>query len=286
MLAVIKKLAFIFILLVLLPCQVHAWTKGQISFWARNGLTGGGNALDGIAGVSIGPSDMAISSVTPAGTVYFHGVALDSAAESSPTTITPDDVGGGATRWRVKYAFDSLGPSQVSAYITALLAASSFTGATDFAIDSQVSAYVQSQVSQYTTTLSNPTFMNLGANAVYAGASTWFVYSGVTLTGDMLAGGLLYVHTPATGVTPTRLGIPAIGSSTPYFLVKDMTGHGVTVQTTGGDSLYGSSGAAGTAYFLNAGYSRNSATFKVNCESGACKYVDVIGEVGSNWHVK
>ena len=117
---------------------------------------------------------------------------------------------------------------------------------------------------------------------VYGGTSTWYVYSGTTLTGTMLAGGMIYVFTPPSGVTPTVIGIPAFTGSSGFFFVKDMTGCGVTVQTADSMTMYNDD-EVGTAYWVNAGHSRHAASFKLNQESGSCRFVDVLGEVGNYW---
>jgi hypothetical protein len=150
--------------------------------------------------------------------------------------------------------------SSVTEALTARTDASAFTGVTDFITTSD----------GLTTT-----------EVVYGGVSKWFVYSGTTLTGDMLAGGMLFCHASS----PIVLGIPAFSGSTGYFGLWDMTGSGVTVQTTNGDTLY-SEDDAGTAYFVNAGNSRHSASFTLNVESGSCSYVVVLGTVGNWWNVE
>jgi hypothetical protein len=67
--------------------------------WVRWGLTGGGVALDGIAGVSIDPTDISIVADHSGNTIYYYEVRLDSAAENSPYVIDPNDAG--VTRWHL-----------------------------------------------------------------------------------------------------------------------------------------------------------------------------------------
>jgi len=131
---------------------------------------------------------------------------------------------------------------------------------------------------------SGVTAHDLSANAILAGVSKWYVYGGVTLNQTQLAGGMIYCHAPI-GSGPIVIGISAISSSTGYVLVKDMTGSGVTIQTTDGDVLYNNSDA-GTAIFVNAGNSRHQAAITLNAESGTCKYADVIGTIGSSWYME
>ena len=117
-----------------------AWTAGQKSIWPATELVGGGDALDGIAGVSIHASDLAVTISPARSVVYFHGVSTGSEAESDPTYIAPNDIGGGVTRWKflgLKEVSD-FGSSQVSAFLTTLLSADSFTGATNFGLKSQL----------------------------------------------------------------------------------------------------------------------------------------------------
>ena len=116
---------------------------------------------------------------------------------------------------------------------------------------------------------------------VKGGASIYCVYSGTTLTPDHLAGGMIYTF----NTSPIVLGIPPVTGSTPYFMVKDMKGGGVTIQTTNGDVLYNAS-ETGTAIFVNVGNSRHQATFNLVSESGTCAFVDVLGTRGGNWDVE
>ena len=115
---------------------------------------------------------------------------------------------------------------------------------------------------------------------IKGGVSTYVITTGTTLSADMVAGGMIYTF----NTTPIVLGVNTVTSSTPYFMVKDVAGGGVTVQTADADPLYYGS-ETGTAFFVNIGNSRHQATF--NCvKSGTCAFVDVIGTMGSGWDVE
>lgn len=119
---------------------------------------------------------------------------------------------------------------------------------------------------------------------IYGGVSKFYVYTGTTLSAAMLAGGMVLVHTPLSGSTPTVIGIPAVSGSTAFFAVWDMTGGGVTVQMTDGGTLYDDD-ETGTAYWVSEGHSRHAASFTLNAESGACSYGIVIGTTGAYWEM-
>lgn len=121
-------------------------------------------------------------------------------------------------------------------------------------------------------------------DVVYGGVSKFLIYSGTTLTAEMLAGGMVFVHTPLSGSTPAVIGIPAISGSTAAFLVADMTGGGVTIQTTDGEPLY-TAIDSGTAIWVPAGHSRHCASVTLVSESGTCAYAFVSGYSGSYWEV-
>jgi hypothetical protein len=128
--------------------------------------------------------------------------------------------------------------------------------------------------------LSSVTATEIYSNTVRAGTSKWYVYGNTTLSADMLAGGMLFCH--FSGPTPFTLTIPSFTGSTPYFLVADMTGSGVTITPPSGVSIYDGT-SVGTYYFVNKGNSRHQAALTLNAESGACKYGFVVGKTGSNW---
>lgn len=72
---------------------------GARKFWWRNGLTGGGDNLDGINAGSLTDGDVAIVAYKDGTTMtlYFYIYDSDDAtSESSPTVIEPDAGGGGA----------------------------------------------------------------------------------------------------------------------------------------------------------------------------------------------
>lgn len=214
--------------------------------WYATSFTGGGqNSLDGaVSGVSIGPNDTAMVSVfdPKSGTTRVTFYGVTLVSESEDTSTYPPTV---------------IRPDDVAG------------GVTSWRI-------TEIGFPQLTT------IKNLRADYVNAGASVFVVYSGVTLTADMLAGGMLYTF----NTSPIVLGIPTITGSTPYFMVADMAGGGVTVQTTDADPLYDSDTTDGTAYFVNAGNSRHQATFNLVYESGSCAFVHVIGTQGSNWDIE
>ena len=119
------------------------------------------------------------------------------------------------------------------------------------------------------------------ADKILAGVSPWDIgASGVTVDPGVMAGG--FVRTwGAAG--PLRIGIPLISGTSGFFRLTDYTGSGVTLQTTNGQVLYGSSGT-GTAYFLNAGNARGSVSVEI-VNTGITTFVNVIGEQGT-WHIK
>lgn len=166
--------------------------------------------------------------------------------------------------------------------LTSITNASAFSGPTAFAVDSQVTNELTARTNTSAFTGASAFLTNSdgvqSTEVVYGGASKFFVYGGTTLTGAMLAGGMLFCHASS----PITLGIPDFSGSTPYFLVYDMTGSGVTVQTTDGDVLYNDD-ESGTALFVNAGNSRHSASFTCNAESGSCSYVVTLGVTGDYW---
>jgi len=160
----------------------------------------------------------------------------DNAPEGWPLRVRPDDVGGGVTTWHRA----SAGVSNLQVY----------GGAT--------------------------VVEGVKADYLVAGNSVYLLYSGVTLTSDMLAGGIIYNFSSAA----IDIGIPAISGSTACFLVKDMTGTGVTVRTTDMETMYAEQDV-GTRLVLDVGNSRDSAAFQMVTESGTCKFVDVLGTVGT-----
>lgn len=237
---------FLFVLTLAVSCLLPSFAKADtaIRWWYADSATGGGSgSMDGaISGVSINAYD-ACMVVDQNKNAYIYKVKNDSAAEYSVSGIP------------VVVAPDDVGAGTTRWHLTKLNGAG-----VDF--------------------LSGTTLPTL--NYISAGASTFYVYSGTTLTADMLAGGMLFCH----GAAPIVLGIPSITGSTAFFGAWDMTGNGVTVQTTDSQVMYDDSTTAGKAYFVNAGNSRHGASFKVNSESGACPYVIVLGKTGNNWEMK
>lgn len=97
-----RKFIFTVVFFFLFISQAHAWTAGQKSVWPAVELTGGGDALDGISGVSIHSHDLAITSSPTMNTVYFYKVRVTgntsgTTTESSPYWIMPNTAGSGNT---------------------------------------------------------------------------------------------------------------------------------------------------------------------------------------------
>jgi len=235
------------VLLFLLTCPAFAVDNysGSEVFYVTSFTESGANSLDGaVSGVSIGASDTAIVTTydKASGVTRVTHYGVTRATEAEDTTTYPPTV---------------IRPDDVGAGVTSWRIADV--------------GYPE---------LTKPT--NIKANYVNAGASTFLVYSGVTLNSDMLAGGMLYLF----NTTPIVLGIPSFSSSTPYFMVVNTAGGGVTVQTTDTDVLYsGNDSGSGTALFVNVGNSRNQASFNLVYESGSCAFTHVIGTIGT-WDVE
>lgn len=90
---------FLFSLIFALVLPAHAANK----FWPATGLTGGTDALDGIDGALITAGDFAIVALDAGSTtpkVYFYRCYESSAAESSPSVISPD-ANAGTKRWHL-----------------------------------------------------------------------------------------------------------------------------------------------------------------------------------------
>lgn len=103
----LSSLCFLLVLLFCVSPAYGAWSSGNTNFYPCIGLTGGGPALDGISGVSIGPFDVALVFDVSGGTVYFYDVDTSGATtEDSPNRITPDDLqaggsGSGSSMWQL-----------------------------------------------------------------------------------------------------------------------------------------------------------------------------------------
>jgi len=241
-----KILSILF--LILLAWSSTAYADNYHRVWPFTSLTGGGSgSLDGaISGVSINPNDAAFGTYVEGGVTKW---ALLRVNTSGAAESSPDIIT----------------PDDVGA------------GTTRWGL--------VTSSDQNLRKVSSPTFSNLTINSGIGGASIYTVYSGTTLTANMLGGGLVYVFTPLSGSTPTVIGVPAITGSTGFCVIKDMTGGGVTVQTTDGETLYDDD-EAGTAIFVNQGNSRHQVSIMMVTESGTCKFMDVLGTIGSNWLIK
>jgi hypothetical protein len=163
-------------------------------------------------------------------TVTGSGNTVTVTVNADLTAITNASAFSGET----DFALDS----EVTAFVTARTNASAFSGETAFALNSELTSHTDASAFTGETNFVTSSDGMQTTEVVYGGVSKWFVYSGTTLTADMLAGGMLFVHTPLSGSTPTVIGVPDFSASTPYFGVWDMTGGGVRVQTTDGDALY------------------------------------------------
>lgn len=230
---------------VMVFCAVAVNAADYDQIWFASSPTGGGSGSLDGAVSGVSIGPNDVAIVEDGSTYLVYEAKLSSAAESTPYVIAPDDVGGGTTRWHL----------------------------------------MESSVSGFTAYKPAVFHESLKADYVYAGASKFFLYSGVSLTDAMAAGGMLYCHAPIASGCIT-IDIPAITGSTPYFSVTDMTGSGVTVRATSNTMYTDSIAAAGSAYFVNAGNSRHSASFTVNYESGTCAYVIVLGTTGSEWDLE
>lgn len=170
-------------LLVFAHGQAFGWSSGETHFYVRRGLTGGGMALDALSGASMCSQDTAIVFDLSGNTIYFHqvsatGNASGTTVETLPYWVSPNTSDSGQTLSGVSMwsymgisgatgQFTSLVVNgqtiDFSSYLTAetdttAMAAltahtepGAFTGVTDFAVDSQVSAYVVSAITAATS---------------------------------------------------------------------------------------------------------------------------------------
>ena len=263
------------------------WVNGQTSLWPAVELTGGGDALDGIAGASISQNDKALTHSVTRGAVYLHYVATGSEAESDPTYIRPNDVGGGVTTWKLLRVveYGDHAASQVTAFVTAMLSRSAFSGITDFALDSNVTAFVTAMLAPKAVTgtsmSGSPTFDTTTMSIGIGGISKYMVSAGTTVTADMLGGGIVYwVGTDMNGVT-----IPYVSSNTPFLVVKDMSGSGLTVWAENKDSAhqrFHKGGSWGNKIWVAPGNVGHQLAI-TDVLTGTSKFHDVIGSIGANW---
>ena len=93
-----KRVKWIVAAVLLLAVLVGVVDAGKMR-WAV-GLTGGGDALDGIVSPSAGDTTMVFTSLTgtSSGTFYLYYAVTDGAAESSPDIITPN-TNANAVNW-------------------------------------------------------------------------------------------------------------------------------------------------------------------------------------------
>lgn len=124
----------------------------------------------------------------------------------------------------------------------------------------------------------NTIFFELRADG---GVSKYFVYSGVTVSGDMMAGGIIYWDsTTMGGVT-----LPTISGSTPIVVIKDISGSGITIftenaisYTAEGNILY--NGSWGTKIWLVPDNLGNQISL-THVKTGTSSFWDAIGNIGS-----
>lgn len=117
----------------------------------------------------------------------------------------------------------------------------------------------------------------LVADVILGGISKYFVYSGITITSDMLASGSIYWDsTTMGGVT-----LPAITGNTAFVLVKDIQGAGVSIFTENNQSIL-EDGSWGTLLWVapdNLGHQIALTAIM----TGTSVFWDVLGFAGSNW---
>ncbi|MBF0102043.1 MAG: hypothetical protein HQK77_14165 [Desulfobacterales bacterium] len=153
----------IFLTLLIILCfstiaqAAETWQSGQSHFYSRRGLTGGGTALDALSGLSMCPNDYAVSLDISGNSIYFHQVSATgnssgTTTEDSPFWIMPNSAASGQTvagvsMWKLS------GISGDTGYFKTLVIDTATLKSTDISawnlIQSQVSTYVQSQVSDY-----------------------------------------------------------------------------------------------------------------------------------------
>src|SRR5574343_396661 len=180
----LKKSVMIIAILLCVCSSAQAadtWSSGQSHFYSRRGLTGGGTALDALSGLSMCPNDYAVTLDISGNSIYFHQVSATgndsgTTTESAPFWIAPNSSDSGNTlagvsMWKLCGVSGDTGyfktlvidtrtvkgtdvdawniiQSQVSSFVAGqlrtYLAASAFSGDTDFALDGQVTFFVLS----------------------------------------------------------------------------------------------------------------------------------------------
>lgn len=126
-----------------------------------------------------------------------------------------------------------------------------------------------------TSASGNSVFVEIRADG---GATKYFMYSAVTATGGMLAGGILYWDSIDEG----GVSLEAISSNTPYFVFKDIGGGGVSIYVEEDDVLYGSTW--GTILWVPPDNIGHQIALTANT-TGTSTFWDVIGRIGDNWNI-
>lgn len=127
-----------------------------------------------------------------------------------------------------------------------------------------------------TTSSGNSIFYEVRADG---GVSKYFVTSGATVTGDMLAGGIIYWDSTSIG----GVTLPTISGGTEFVVVKDIQGGGVTIFTENDQSIH-EEGSWGTSIWVapdNLGH--QIALTAVLSSTTPEGFWDIIGEIGFNW---
>jgi hypothetical protein len=93
----------ILILTLIIICSLFSQSEAANKFYWANGLSGGGDAIDGIDGAIITAGDgcfVVLDSGTNTPKFYLYRAQASSAAEDSPNVITPDS-NAGTMRWHL-----------------------------------------------------------------------------------------------------------------------------------------------------------------------------------------
>ena len=119
--------------------------------------------------------------------------------------------------------------------------------------------------------------ITLSVNKILGGISKYYVYTGTTITGNMLASGIVYWDsTTMGGVT-----LQAISGDTPIFVFKDIQGAGVTVFTENDQDIQ-NDGSWGTLIWVAPGNLGHQIALSAT-KTGVSTFWDVLGVIGSNW---
>lgn len=247
-----------------------------------------------------------ITAATATSTIHASGFAYD----SEVTAFVQDSytTSAGITAYVQTEIAAGTSTYVSSAELTAHTDITAFTGATDFATNSQVSAYAAPRtyldidsfagVSDFATNTELTAYTAAsaftGATAFYksgdspifdvatmdtgiGGVSKFIIYSGVTATGSMLGGSVLYWNSASMGI----ISLPTITGSTAFFVLKDIGNSGVTVVTENSQAIL-NAGTWGTKVWVppsNLGHQ----IALTSVQTGVSNFWDVLGYVGDNW---